>query len=227
MPQNKLFSIEESERKAVVEKLIVESSPLRPFFAMVVLATALATLGLLIDNIAVVIGAMLVAPILTPVLCTGMGIVIFDTKLIRRSFVAVLKASFIAIVTSTAISLLTYNVEVNLEIIEFLKPTVMFIYIAFVSGLAAAYAWGHPSMTEALPGVAISVTLIPPLAGIGIGIARLNWPIIADTVMLFIINLICIILMSILIFQFMKFYKERKSAEKLIKKEEKVLSKEE
>ena len=95
MPDNKIFSVDSAERRQVVEKLIEESSPRRSFFMMVILSTALATLGLLIDNIPVVIGAMLVAPLLSPVLCTGMGIVIFDFKLIRRSFIAIIKAIFL------------------------------------------------------------------------------------------------------------------------------------
>ncbi len=226
MADNKIFSVEPTERRQVVEKLIVESSPLRSFFMMVILSTALATLGLLIDNIPVVIGAMLVAPLLSPVLCTGMGIVIFDVKLIRRSIISIIKAVFIAVVTAAVIGFLTQSNHNGLGLVMQLKPTIIFVYIAFVSGLAAAYAWGNPRMTEALPGVAISVTLIPPLAGIGIGLALFNWQIIADTLMLLIINLVCIILMSILVFQFMGFYKERRSAERAIKKEEKILKQE-
>jgi len=226
MPDNKIFSVEPTERRQVVEKLIEESSPRRSFFMMVILATALATLGLLIDNIPVVIGAMLVAPLLSPVLCVGMGVVIFDFKLMRRSVIAIAKASFVAVVTASIIGFLTHGNGNAYELIYTLKPTVIFVYIAFVSGLAAAYAWGNPRMTEALPGVAISVTLIPPLAGIGVGIALFNWQIIADTLMLLVINLVCIILMSVLIFQFLGFYRERKSAEKAIKKEEKILNQE-
>jgi len=226
MPDNKIFSVDPTERRQVVEKLIEESSPRRSFFMMVILSTALATLGLLIDNIPVVIGAMLVAPLLSPVLCTGMGIVIFDFKLIRRSFVSIIKAIFIAIITAAVIGFLTQSNHNGLSLVAQLKPTVVFVYIAFVSGLAAAYAWGNPRMKEALPGVAISVTLIPPLAGVGVGLALFNFQIIADTLMLLIINLVCIILMSILIFQFMGFYKERKSAERAIKKEEKILNQE-
>jgi uncharacterized hydrophobic protein (TIGR00271 family) len=226
MADNKIFNIGPSERRQVVERLIGEGSPFRSFFMMVILSTALATLGLLIDNVPVVIGAMLVAPLLSPVLCTGMGIVIFDIKLIRRSMISILKAIFVAVVTATVIGLLTQSNHNGLSMVMQLKPTIIFVYIAFVSGLAAAYAWGNPRLTRALPGVAISVTLIPPLAGIGIGLALFDWQIIADTLMLLVINLICIILMSVLVFQFMGYYKERRSAERAIKKEEKILKQE-
>lgn len=227
MPDNKIFSVDSAERRQVVEKLIEESSPRRSFFMMIVLSTALATLGLLIENIPVVIGAMLVAPLLTPVLCTSMGVVIYDFRLTRRSFVSIIKAVFVAIITAAVITFLTQSSQGGLALVAQLKPTVIFVYIAFISGLAAAYAWGNPRMKEALPGVAISVTLIPPLAGVGIGLALFNFQIIADTLMLLIINLVCITLMSVLIFQFMGFYKERRSAERAIKKEEKILNQEE
>jgi uncharacterized hydrophobic protein (TIGR00271 family) len=227
MENNKLFGVEPTDRKEVVGKLIQESSPLKSFFTMIILATALATLGLLIDNIPVIIGAMLVAPLLSPVLCIGMGIVIFDVKLIRRSVFATAKAVLLSIATSVIIVLLTQWEIAEYEFVNLMKPNLIFVYIAFVSGLAAAYSWGKPRLVEALPGVAISVTLIPPLAGIGVGLAHFDWSIIAGTVMLLIINLVCIILTSVVVFQFMGFYKERKSAEKAIKQEEKILQKEE
>jgi uncharacterized hydrophobic protein (TIGR00271 family) len=227
MPSNRLLVLESEDRKNAVQRIIEESSPFKSFFAMVVLATALATLGLLVDNIPVIIGAMLVAPILSPILAIGMGIVLIDWKIINRSLFAMLKATLIAVATSTLIALLTQWEIAQYEFVYLLKPNVIFVYIAFISGLAAAYAWGHPRLGEALPGVAISVTLIPPLAGIGVGIAHLDWGIISGTFMLLLINFVCIILTSVIIFQLAGFYRERKSAEKAIKKEEKILKEDE
>ena len=193
---------------------------------MIILSIALATLGLLIDNIPVIIGAMLVAPILSPVLCIGMGVVIMDHKLIRFSLFAVLKAIILSIIVAVLITLIVGARGSETSLIYQMEPNYTFIFIALVSGLAAAFTWGRPELGEALPGVAISVALIPPIAAVGIGAVLLDWQIIQHSAQLFIINLICIILISIFVFHLMGFYKERKSAKKAVEKEEKILKEE-
>jgi len=226
MENNKIFKVEAAERHEVVEKLIRESSPRRSFFFMIIIATALATLGLIMDSVAVVIGAMLVAPLLSPVLNIGMGIVITDFRVIRLALVSVVQSIIFGVIISAAIMLLNLHNQTDFALLYGLKPEMLFVYVAFLSGLAGAYALGNPSLGEYLPGVAISVALVPPLAGIGIGIALLDWQIISQTLTLFGINLICIILMSVLVFQLMGYHRERKSAEKAVQKEEKILKEE-
>ncbi|MBU1922381.1 DUF389 domain-containing protein [Patescibacteria group bacterium] len=226
MITNAIFSAEPSKRREAMERLIQGGSPRKTFFLMITLSIALATLGLLIDNVPVIIGAMLVAPMLSPVLCVGMGVVIVDYKLIRFSIFAVLKAIILSVIVAVLIALIVGAPGSEGALIYQMEPNYVFICIALISGLAAAFAWGHPEMGAALPGVAISVALIPPLAAVGIGTVLLDWQMIQHSAQLFILNLICIILISILVFHLMGFYKERKSAERAIKKEEKILKEE-
>jgi uncharacterized hydrophobic protein (TIGR00271 family) len=226
MLNNTLLKIEPEKRQESLKRLIQEASPRRTFFLMTILSTALATLGLLIENIPVVIGAMLVAPLLSPVLCIGMGVVIIDFKLIKFSLASLLKAVILSILIAIIFSFLVGAHGISGTSIYQITPSYIFIFIALISGLAAALAWGHPGLSEALPGVAISVALIPPLAAVGIGISTFEWEIIRNYFQLFLINLICIILVSILVFHLMGYYKERRSAEKVIKKEEKILKEE-
>ena len=221
--ENTLFKVAAQDKHAVVERLIRESSPRKSHFFMIILATALATLGLIMDNAAIVIGAMLVAPLLSPVLNVGMGIVTTDFRVIRFSFVSIIKSLIFGVIISAAIMLLNIHIQSEFKLLYSLKPEMLFVYVAFISGLAGAYAFGHPRLNEYLPGVAISVALVPPLAGVGIGIALFDWHIISQTLMLLGINLVCIILMSVLIFQLMGYHSERKSADKAIKKEEEIL----
>jgi len=221
--ENTLFKVEARDRHEIVERLIRESSPRKSHFFMIILATALATLGLIMDNASIVIGAMLVAPLLSPVMNVGMGVVILDLKVIRLSITSIVKSLIFGVIISAVIMLLNIHVQSEFKLLYSLKPEMLFVYVAFISGLAGAYALGHPRLNEFLPGVAISVALVPPLAGIGIGLALFDWHIISQTLVLLGINLVCIILMSILIFQLMGYHSERKSAEKAIKKEEQIL----
>lgn len=226
MPNNKIFKVDPEKRRQALEGLIQGASPRRTFFLMMTLSTALATLGLLLGNTPIVVGAMLVAPILSPILCLGMGVVTMDFKLIKFSSISVVKAVILALLISIFISLLVGAHNIENSLISGIEPSYIFIYVALVSGLAGAFAWGHPDLAAALPGVAVSVALIPPLAAVGIGISALDWELIRNSLHVLIINLICIVLISVVVFQLMGYYRERKNAEKAVQKEEKILKQE-
>ncbi len=216
------------DKTRAIEELIQDSTPRQEFFMMVVLAVLMASFGLLIDSAAVIIGSMLIAPILYPVLSLSLGVVMSDPKLISRSFYTILKSVGLGVAAAVAVSLLFFQpgTEANYEIIARTKPSLAYAAIAFIAGLAASFALIKPRLNETLPGIAISVALIPPVAVIGIGIARWNWGMTASALVLLLINVLGIVFASMIVFSLMNLYIKRKIARELVEKEEEKLEKE-
>lgn len=214
------------QKRETVNKLLEESTPTYDFFLMLVLASIIVTIGLLLSNAAVIIGGMLVAPILFPILSLSMGIVVGDIKLIKRAGAVIIQSVVVATLISLFISLLFIRKEITPELISRIYPNLAYFLIAFVSGGAAAYALARPSLSAILPGVAVSVSLIPPLAAVGVSITFLSWEMTVGTAGLFFLNLIGIVFAGLIVFAVLKFYEVKEVIEKKIKAEEAVIKEE-
>ncbi|MBN2197904.1 TIGR00341 family protein [Candidatus Wolfebacteria bacterium] len=223
MPLFLFNNLTEEDKSEAVEKIMKGSAPSHDFFLMVVLSILMATFGLLLDNAAVIIGSMLIAPILYSILGLSLGVSISDLKLISRSLYTVSKSMFLGIAAAVLATLLfstQIGSELTPEIMSRTHPSLLYMSIAIIAGFAASFALVKPQLSETLPGIAISVALIPPLAVIGIGIANLNWQVISGSLLLFIVNTIGIVFASMITFSLMNFYVKRKLIRKTIKKEE-------
>ena len=220
-------SLSETEKTEAVKDLICDSTPRPEFFLMTGLSVIMATAGLVIDNAAVIIGSMLIAPILSPILSLSMGIVMSDIKLIARSFRTVLIASGVS-VGLAALSTLFFPGEYRLgdEILSRVDPSLVYLTIAVVAGIAASFARAKPDMSESIPGIAISVALIPPLSVMGIGVAHLNWDMISGSFLLYLTNVIGIIFASMIVFSLMNLYVKRGVASRTMESEEQELARE-
>ncbi|HEV2146447.1 MAG TPA: DUF389 domain-containing protein, partial [Longimicrobiaceae bacterium] len=174
-----------------------------PYWSVLLLSGAIATLGLATDSSAVVIGAMLVAPLLAPVVGLALSLAAGDGRLAFET-AAVVLASTLAVMGIGALltALLPFH-TITLEISARTRPTTLDLGIAVFSGLAGAVvtvARGH-RLSAAIPGVAISVALIPPLAVAGFGIgAGLNWTLIRGSLLLYGANLAGIVLSGMVVF---------------------------
>jgi uncharacterized hydrophobic protein (TIGR00271 family) len=221
-------NVAEVDKTAAVEKLIKNSTPEYSFFFMVVLSILMATFGLLIDSAAVVIGSMLIAPILYPILSLSLGVVMSDHNLISRSLYTVLKSVSFG-VSAAAIATIIFAPEklVTAEILQRTTPSMLYLFVAIVSGIAVAFAYARPQLSEAFPGVAVSVALIPPIAVVGIGIAYVDFEIVRGAAVLFLLNIIGVVVASTMSFSLLNLYTKKKVAEDTIKKEEKRVEKEE
>ncbi|MFH0840842.1 MAG: TIGR00341 family protein [bacterium] len=214
------------QKKECFNKLFEESLPNISFFLMLTLSTIIVTLGLLINNTAIIIGGMLIAPLLFPISSFALGIVVSDYKLIRNSALVTLQAVLLITIISILIPFLMLDRGLTPEILARTENTQIYFIIAFVSGIASSYALSHPKMSEILPGVAIAVSLLPPLAVFGIGISFLNWEIIVRAISLFGINLLGIIFASLIVFSILRFNDIRSTIKSKINKEEKEANKE-
>ncbi|HBO17233.1 MAG: hypothetical protein UR69_C0002G0111 [Candidatus Moranbacteria bacterium GW2011_GWE2_35_2-] len=220
-------NLTEKDKARAIENLICESTPRQDFFLLVVLSILMATFGLLIDSASVIIGSMLIAPILYPILSLSLGVVIADTKLIARSFYTILKSLTFGIAASAIVTVFfASNFQENSEILARTQPSLIYAAIAIIAGFAASFALIKPHLSETLPGIAISVALMPPLAVTGIGIARFDWYIISNSFLLFLINAAGIIFASMIVFSLMHLYIKRQVASEAIKKELAAVKKE-
>ena len=221
-----LRTINDSDKTKAVDLLIRESTGDFDFFFFIILSVLMATLGLIANNPAIVIGSMLLAPILFPILSISLSIIMSDGPLIARSIMTFLQASGAAIVAAaTATLVFAPFAPITAEILLRTEPSLIYTGVAIIAGLAVSYALAQPGLSATLPGIAVSVALIPPLATIGIGIANLNLQVIAGAFTLYLVNVLGIIFASMLIFALMNLYAKRKVAEKVVKIEEKRLEK--
>jgi len=195
-------------RKAdIIEDIQTAASPGFDYFFLVLLSGTIATLGLVNDSPAVIIGAMLVAPLMSPILGVGLGSITADTKLARDSASALIRGAIISIILSALLTLgniylpiVPSLLEIPNEVLMRTQPTLNDLIIALAGGLAAAYSLSQPHLSAALPGVAIATALMPPLSTIGIGIALGRWDIAGGAILLFLTNAVTIAFAATLIF---------------------------
>lgn len=171
------------------------------FFALTGLATAIASLGLMSNSGAVVIGAMLVAPLMTPMIGAGLGLVQANLRLVQDALRSVglgfLLAWLLGFVLGWIFSgemIVAPGASLPAEILARGHPGPLDLFVAILSGLAAAYANARPNLSSALPGVAIAAALVPPIASSGIATAHGDVFVARGAVMLFGANLVAIIL---------------------------------
>jgi uncharacterized hydrophobic protein (TIGR00271 family) len=220
-------SLSETEKTEAVKDLIQDSTARPEFFLMTGLSVVMATVGLLMNNAAVIIGSMLIAPILSPILSLSMGIVMADFQIAARSFRTLLVASGVSIgIAAVSTLFFPMSLELGDEVLSRTDPSLAYLTIAVVAGIAASFARAKPDMSESIPGIAISVALIPPLAVMGVGIARLNWEVASGSFLLFVMNVIGIVFASMIIFSLMNLYAKRNIASRAVASVEKQLAKE-
>jgi uncharacterized hydrophobic protein (TIGR00271 family) len=195
------------ERRAEVQIQLRESSdPDFDFFLLVVLSCVIATLGLLTNSPAVIIGAMLVAPLMSPIIGLGLASLTGDTKLFRNASLALARGALTAIVMATLLTLVNRWLpflplqELPNEVLVRTRPTPIDLTIALAGGMAAAFALAMPSLSAALPGVAIATALMPPLCTVGVGIAMGRWDVAGGALLLFITNAVTIAFAAMLVF---------------------------
>jgi uncharacterized hydrophobic protein (TIGR00271 family) len=219
------------DKNRAVEEVIESSTPRKSFFVMISVSAVLATMGILDDNAAVIIGGMLVAPMLSPILAIALGIEMADIKLIRRSFKVVILAVVYAIGSSLIFALLLNQGEVNVESLNHemslrVEIGLTTILIALVAGFGASLSLVRSELAKFMSGVAIAVALIPPLSMSAVGISILDFNIFYNAFASFCINLVGIILAALVVFSLVKLSDAKREMEKELAEEDDLLDRE-
>ncbi|MBU1755210.1 DUF389 domain-containing protein [Patescibacteria group bacterium] len=143
-----------------------------------------------------------------PLLSLSLGLTLVDQKLVRRSLYTLVIASTFAIVTSAVIGILFSAGDITkfgvIGDLAYSGPSLAYAVIAGISGFAAAFALTKPNLSAMLPGVAISVSLVPPLAIVGVALAGLNWTVAVNAFLLYLVNVVGIVLCAMFVFVMLK-----------------------
>jgi uncharacterized hydrophobic protein (TIGR00271 family) len=162
-------------------------------------AAIIASIGLNTSSAAVIIGAMLISPLMGPILGIGLGIAIHDRVMLLRALRTFGAAVGISLLTSIIYFSITPITLPTPEILARTSPTLLDVGIAFFGGIAGIVAGSRREITTAIPGVAIATALMPPLCTAGYGIATGNWPFFVGAFYLFFLNTVFISLATFLI----------------------------
>lgn len=216
-------ALPDNDKSALVRKLVQSGTPDFDYFYLIGLSTLMATLGLLLDSGAIVIGSMLIAPLMYPILGVALGLVMMGQSfnVLQRALSTLLKSLAAGLLLSVAAAFFFGNetMYVSAEVMARAYASHLHLLVALTAGAAVSYMLARPEWSDTLPGVAIAVALIPPLAAIGVGIASLNAVLIKGASMILFLNLFGIIGVAVIIFLLMNLGEKDDIAVSTIKRE--------
>lgn len=171
---------------------------------MVLMSAGIAILGLLLSSPAVIIGAMLVSPLMGPIIGLGFAIAVFDWAEVRKSLASLAAGSLLAVLFTAAIVWASPLTDRTPEILARTRPNLFDLLVAIFSALAGGYATVR-GRGETIVGVAIATALMPPLAVVGFGLATADWPVFTGSLTLFVTNFVAIALSATIMAKFYGF----------------------
>jgi uncharacterized hydrophobic protein (TIGR00271 family) len=174
------------------------------FVALLTLATLIATFGVIGDSTATIIGAMIVAPLMTPIMATAAALVIGQSRRALQSLALAVGGVALVIALATLVTLLMPHGEISLvtnsAISSRITPGLLDLLVALASGVAGAYILMRPELADALGGVAIAISLVPPLCVVGVCLASGHWLAALGAFLLFVTNFLSILVAGSLLF---------------------------
>ena len=212
MSQGYSFSASKEERDTLCTSIINSSSPRTGFYLLLILSTFIVAVGLINNNMILVIGGMMVAPLLSPVLSISLAITIFNLKVFIRSILVFLISTLATLLVSMFIGLVSVFSIKDIEMLNLMNLfDITTFLIPIAAGAAASFTWAKKELNSSLTGVAVTVTLLPPLVTMGLALAVKNYNIFLDSLNIYFLNVAGIIIGSLIIFLLMGFYKSSKT----------------
>ncbi|MCC5607114.1 DUF389 domain-containing protein [Nostoc sp. CHAB 5834] len=180
--------------------LLAESTLDSAYIILIISSCAIATLGLLSNSAAVIIGAMIIAPLMLPIRGLAFGALQADITLFRKGVIAVAVGTLLAVVIAFTLGLLVGLPSYGSEIVARSRPTLLDLGIAVAAGGISGYAKVETKISTSLAGTAIAVALMPPICVIGLGLAQGNWSLSLGATLLYLTNLLGIALSCMVTF---------------------------
>jgi uncharacterized hydrophobic protein (TIGR00271 family) len=214
------FEVTKKEQYDAIERLISQGTLKSGYYFVLILSILITTPGLLLNNVAVIIGGMILAPLMVPLLSLSLSVVSGSGIGCLRSLRILVISVLLTLLTSAGLTLILSNIyDVVSWIPDQITPGV-YVFIAFCSGIAGALAWVKENLAPAIAGVAVAVSLLPPLCAAGIGLALQEFDLLKNSMVLFSANLVGMFMAAFLVFWFLGFLHAGKVEKKVI--EEKV-----
>lgn len=202
------FNLSSSERKAFCRELIDSSALTGSFYFLLIVSIFIVLAGLLKNSLPLVIGGMLVAPLLSPVLGLSLALIIMNIRVASRAIKIFLWTTLLSLLVAMIFGLIFPFKTNEIELIRKMSANGLDLFIAALAGGAASLTWAKKSLTNNLAGIAITVTLLPPLAIAGLALAALDYSIFTHAIATYFVNVFGIVIGSLIIFMVLK-VKER------------------
>lgn len=181
-------------------ELLDEATPDLSYLMLIVGSCVIATLGLLSNSVAVIIGAMIIAPLMLPIRALAFSALTANIQLFRQSLIALGVGSFLAVGIAYSLGVGSGLLNYGSEILSRSKPTLLDLGIAIAAGSISGYAKLQPKISSSLAGTAIAVALMPPICVVGLGLSQGNWSLSMGATLLYLTNLLGITLACMLTF---------------------------
>ncbi|WP_136809199.1 DUF389 domain-containing protein [Desulfosediminicola flagellatus] len=200
--------VSDDRRRLVRQDIAEGSEPGIRFYMMVVVSTMIASFGLITNSTAVVIGAMLVAPLMTPIFGMSLALIRSDAQLLGRAAQAEIVGVVAAILMGFTLGTVYPGLEATPEMLARTRPQLFDLLVAVFSGFAGAYALVDEKISPALPGVAIATAIVPPLANTGLCFSLGAYSGGIGSFLLFFSNFLSILLIGSTVFWLFKMTKK-------------------
>lgn len=200
------FHIDQKRQEKVYEEIKENAEGDFDFFVLTIFAGVIITLGLVVDSSAVIIGGMLLAPLVWPMLSLSMAIVRGRPKLIQSSISTLLRSALVIFVIALILGMIfpDYTLQGS-EFLSRTSPTIFELLIALAAGFVGAFVIVYPKIGSAIAGVVIAAALVPPLAVMGISVSHGNLGMAGGAFILFMSNLIAVTFSSSILFLLARF----------------------
>lgn len=166
-----LLSVDDFRKSEVLDDIGIGSTPKATYYILLSISALIAGFGVVTNSPAVVIGAMLVSPLMTPIFGVSLGLVRGDMALLRKAFVAEFGGVLVAVGVATLLGIFPFAQEVTPEMLSRTSPTLLDLLVAALAGIAGCLAMIDERISPVLPGIAMATALTPPLAVSGLCIA--------------------------------------------------------
>ncbi|MBL7205175.1 MAG: DUF389 domain-containing protein [Desulfobacteraceae bacterium] len=210
-----LLSTSEDRKQEVRDDISIGSTPRTAYYLLLSISILIAAFGLVTNSAAVVIGAMLVSPLMTPIFGISLGLIRGDMTLLRKAFVAEFVGVIIGIGAAAILGLLPFANEVTPEMLSRTSPTLIDLMVAALAGTAGCLAMIDERISPVLPGIAMATALVPPLAVCGLCIAFGAFYGAWGAFLLFFANFLAILAISSLLFVVAGFVTQEEMGSKL------------
>jgi uncharacterized hydrophobic protein (TIGR00271 family) len=181
-------------------ELLTESTPDPSYLILIISSCAIASFGLLSNSTAVIIGAMIIAPLILPIRGLAFGALAGNIVMFRRGLAAVALGTALAVALSWMFGKLVGISNFGSEVLARSEPTLLDLGVAVVAGGISGYAKVQPKISESLAGTAIAVALMPPICVVGLGLSQSNWNLSQGAMLLYLTNLLGITLSCMVTF---------------------------
>jgi uncharacterized hydrophobic protein (TIGR00341 family) len=201
-----LLEVARKDQFKTVEDLLKRRQPKSMFYVMLVLSSLIIAAGVILSSVPIIIGGMLVTPLLTQFLVIALSLTVGEVSLFLKTALFIAKTTLAIIVGSFILGLIFGHSGIEFPLVSnTLAAGFLYFIVAVSSGVAVTMAWIHRDVSEVLPGVAIAVSLVPPLSYIGVGLSQMNIEVAVFFLVIYVLNLFGIIIGSLGVFSLSKF----------------------